>query len=555
TIEMRQHHLHDEPTPLHALAPQVPLPVSRVIMRALAKDRDERQQSAAELIEELRAAYDQSFEHTNRKIDDLLGSTQEALTDDESKAAAPHRLIDTEESVPMFAEKVVAIESLPFPSTEEHPSSIELQAPAVAAQAGTTEQQEQPPSSDFVSESAPAEQTSSLEHDSRVPEQQPFVHPVVKANSRRRFFLILTSVALLLGTIMAVVVGVYLYRQRQKSAVASEQVQPPQEQFKPPPIPMSALMGTLRVRATPGSEVFIDDEKAGTVGADGLFTTQVPVGLRNVRVVAKGFRPWARDARVKANEQATLNAARERPLELTEGTTEEREKRALTAYDKKDFNTAEAEYRGLLEAKPDEAEAHASLGRILAGQQRYAEAITEFETAAKLDEKSTETRETLVRLYLMKSRDAEAETFARQLLKLTPRDPQAHHLLSRVLLRNSDKLDEAASEIEIALQSKQTPEFLETKTYILLARNSLDEALKAAERAIELSKGKTSGPRAARAVVLYRMARVSEAVNVYRQLRQADKSDRWGDIRWLQLQRGYSKPLLETLAALIARTN
>jgi serine/threonine protein kinase/tetratricopeptide (TPR) repeat protein len=558
TEEMLHHHLHDEPTPLHALAPQVPLPVSRVIMRALAKDRDERQQSAAEFIEELRAAYDQSFEHTNQKIDDRFSSTQESLTDEPSATGAPHRLIDTEESLPMFAEKVLALDSLSLPAThdEQHPSNVDSQALPLAAQAGPTQQQEQPLSADFVSTPTPT-QSFSFEQDNRAPEQvAPSQSSLVQTNSRRKFFLILASVALLLGTVVAIMIGVYLYRERQQNLpVASEQVQPPQEQFKPPPIPMSALMGTLRVRATPGSEVFIDDEKAGTVDVDGLFTAQVPVGLRNVRVVAKGFRPWARDARVKANEQATLNAARERPVELAEVTTEEREKRALTAYDKKDFNAAEAEYRGLLKTAPEEAEAHVSLGRILVAQQRYAEAITEFEAAAQLDAKNTEARETLTRLYLMKGRDAEAETFARQLLKLTPRDAQAHHLLSRVLLRDPNKLEEAASEIEIALQSKETPEFLETKAYILLSRNSTDEALKAAESAVELSRSKTSGPRAARAVVLFRLERVAEAVSLYRQLRHEDKNDRWGDIRWLQLQRGYSKPVLETLAALIARTN
>jgi tetratricopeptide (TPR) repeat protein len=528
-------------------------------MRALAKDRDERQQSAAEFIEELRAAYDQSFEHTNQKIDDQLGSTQESLTDEGSAARAPHRLIDTEESVQMFAEKVVALDSLPLPAThdeQQYPSNFDVQAFPVVEQVGPTQQQEQPLSSDLVSTLTPT-QSFPIEQDNRAPEQPaPSLPSLVQTNSRRRFFLILASALLLLGTVVAIVLGVYLYRERQqKLPLASEQVQPPQEQFKPPPIPMSALMGTLRVRATPVSEVFIDDEKAGTTGADGLFTAQVPVGLRNVRVVAKGFRPWARDARVKANEQATLNAARERPVELAEATAEEREKRALTAHDKKDFNAAEAEYRGLLKTAPDEAGAHVSLGRILVAQQRYAEAIMEFEAAAQLDAKNTEARETLVRLYLMKGRDAEAETFARQLLKLTPRDAQAHHLLSRVLLRDPDKLEEAASEIETALQSKETPEFLETKAYILLARNSTDEALKAAERAVELSRGKTSGPRAARAVVLFRLERVAEAVSLYRQLRHEDRNDRWGDIRWLQLQRGYSKPLLETLAALIARTN
>jgi serine/threonine-protein kinase len=551
--EMRHHHLHDAPPPLHTLAPQVPLPVSRVIMRALAKDRDERQQTATEFIEELRAAHDQSFENTDRKMDGQLSSTHESVADEQS-AGAPHRLIDTEESVPMFTEKLVTLDALPFPTGQEQAASVDFQNPAVAAQADATP----PPqlSTDFVSGAAPAESIS-LAQDDRAPEheqQQSPAPPVAQATSRRRLFLIVTSVVLLLGTIVAIAVGVYLYRQRGKTSVASENVEPPREQFKPPQIPMSALTGTLRVRATPGSEVFIDDEMAGTTSADGLFNAQVPVGLRNVRVVAKNYRPWARDARVKANQQATLSAARERPIEASEGTPEEREKRARAAYEKKDYDTAEAEYRGLLKAAPDDVQAHVWLARILLVQQRYAEAIAELETVAQLDAKNTEARETLVRLHLIKARDAEAETFARQLLKLAPREAQNHHLLARVLLRDPNKLDEAASEIETALQSKQTSEFLETKAYILLSRNSMDEALRVAARAVELDRSKTPTARAAVAVILFRMERVAEAVAAYRQLRQADKNDRWGDSKWLQ-QRGYNKPVLETLTALIARTN
>ncbi len=551
TEEMRHHHLHDEPPPLHTLAPHVPLPVSRVIMRALTKDRDERQQSATEFIEELRAAHDQSFEDTDRKMDNMLGSTQESLTG-EPGAGAPHRLVDTEESVLMFTDKVLTIDSLPFPAEQEQPASVDVHSPDVAAQADATPAQS---SVNFVYDAAPA-QSLSLEQDDRAPEHEPLplAYPVAKANSRRRLFLIVASGALLLGTIAAIVFGVYLYRQRGKTSVASENVEPPQEQFKPPQIPMSALTGTLRVRAAPGSEVFIDDEKAGTIAADGLFNAEVPVGLRSVRVVAKNYRPWAREARVKANQQATLSAARERPIEASEGTPEEREKRAREAYKKKDYDTAEAEYRGLLKAAPDDVQAHAELARILFVQQRYAEAIEEFEAAARLDPKNVEARETLVRLYLIKARDAEAETFARQLLKLAPREPHNHHLLARVLLRDPNKLDEAASEIETALQSKQTSEFLETKAYILLSRNSTDEALRLAGRAVELDRSKTPVARAAVAVILFRMERVAEAVAAYRQLRKADKNDRWGDSRWLQ-QRGYNKPVLDTLTALIARTN
>ena len=317
---------------------------------------------------------------------------------------------------------------------------------------------------------------------------------------------------------------------------------------------MSQLTGTLRVNAAPGSLIFIDDEQAGVAGADGSFSSETPVGLRNVRVEAKNYRVWSRDARIRAKRKTTLSAGRERPIEVEDATAEQRQERASAAYEKKDYDAAEAEYRELLKTDTGNVAAHARLGLMLNARQRYAAAIDELATAARLDSGNTAVRATLVRLLLLKAREAEAESVARQLVKLSPRDAAAHHSLARVLLRNPDKLDEALSEIETALKSKQSVEFLETKAYILLARGALDEALSVAQRAAARDR-KNEPARAAVAVILFRMERVNEATADYKELRQSDKNDRWGDLKRLEIQRGYSQPVVQTLAALIARTN
>lgn len=557
TAEMRRQHLHDEAVPLYQVASQVPVPVSRVIMRALAKDRDERQQSATELLDELRAAYDENFQHTDRKMEERLRSTQEALVDEANAAERPGSLTDTEESVPMFLDQVVAIDPALLSLPQEHEATNDL-PPPLAVEDETALQQPLPASS--IAEQPPASVSEQLPSDSLTPGRDdqvlevPAVTPTgARAHSRRRRVLIVATALLLLGTVVAAAVGLYLYYNRRRPLI-SIGVLPPLSQFKTPTIPMSALTGTLRLSAAPGSEVFVDDEKAGVAGTDGLFTTQLPVGLRNVRVAAKNYRVWQRDVRVTANQKATLNAAREPFLKVEEATTDQRKERAQAAFEKKDYDAAEAEYREVLK-DADDGPAHARLGFILNTQQRYAEATEELEAAARLDAKDTEARAALVRLYLLKSRDDEAETTARQLVKLTPRDPSAHHLLARALLRDPNNLDEALREIEEALKSKETPELLETRAYILLARNSLDEALATAKHAVELDRGKNPAANAAVAVILFRMERVSEAVSTYRQLRQSDRNDRWGDLKRLELQRGYSKPTLDTLAALIARTN
>lgn len=555
TSEMRRQHLHDEPPPLHGLASHVPLPFSRVIMRSLAKDRDERQQSADEFLEDLRAAYNNSFERTGEKINKMLRSTQESVTadEDEADASPPGSLSDTEEEVPMFAEKIVAL--VPAPAEQEQDANVAPPVPAVVAEASVAPPPEPPPAS-LASEQMPA--------DGSMPEQdaRPFVYSpsptsvaAAAPQPRRRRALIISIVLLLVGTALIVGLALYLYRNRPKPAATENVTPPPPPLQQPPVIPMSALTGTLRVKATPGSEVFVDDEKAGVTGRDGLLSLQVPVGLRNVRIAAKNYRLWSRDARVKANQKTTLTAGRERPIEVEAATADKRTERARAAYDKKEYEKAEAEYRELLKTEADNAPAHTRLGQILNQQQRYAEAIAEFETTARLDAKNVEARQPLVKLYLLKGRDAEAETIARQLVKLAPRDASAHQWLARALLRDPNKLGEALGEIEAALKIKETPELLETKAYILLTRNSLDEALATARRAVELDKSKNASARASLAVILFRTERVDEAIAAYRELRQADRSERWGDIKRLELRGVYSQPVLETLTALIARTN
>lgn len=556
--EMRRQHLHDTPAALHEVASHVPVSVSRVIMRSLAKDRDERQQSVTEFLSELRAAYDESFQHTGQQAEDRLRSTQEAWTD-EPVAEQPARLSDTAESVPMFLEKVVAFAPAEPPVEESHEASDNLSNAALSPDTSAISQH----APAFVEPTAQAPAHVSTTQQSEPPLQrseQPLAHESLPASlaaktpTRRSRALIIVIGLLLVGTMITIGVGLYLSRHRSQPLLA-ENVSPPQEQFKPPQIPMSALAGTLVVKAAPGSEVFVDDESAGTTGTDGLLQLPAPVGLRYVRVAAKNSRLWMKEARVKANRKTTLAATRERPIEAAEATEEERERLASEAFKKKDYGAAEAEYRELIKITPDEAGAHARLGFILNQQQRYAEAIEEAETAARLDPKDTETLGTLVKLYLLKQRDAEAATTARRMLKLMPRDASAHHWLARVLLRDASKVDEALSEIEAALKIEEKPQFLETKAYLLLARNSFDEALVTARRAAELDRSKNSYARAAVAVVLFRMERMDEAVAAYRELRQADAGDRWGDIKSLELQRAYNRPVLETLTALIARTN
>ena len=57
------------------------------------------------------------------------------------------------------------------------------------------------------------------------------------------------------------------------------------------------------------------------------------------------------------------------------------------------------------------------------------------------------------------------------------------------------------------------------------------------------------------AAILYRMGQQEEAAQNYRQIRQTDTNDEWDDLKRLGMLRGYSKPVLEIFAALIAKTD
>ena len=65
--ELRRKHLAEEPRPLVEVAPHVPESISRIILRALEKDRDFRPASATEFAAELRRAFD---EHLGSAIDE-----------------------------------------------------------------------------------------------------------------------------------------------------------------------------------------------------------------------------------------------------------------------------------------------------------------------------------------------------------------------------------------------------------------------------------------------------------------------------------------------------
>ena len=107
TEEMRRKHLSDVPQPLNELAPRVPESVSRVILRALEKDRDLRPATAEEFAQELRRACEESMPAAQVKAAPLAPSpikTSDEENEEEARLRAEQiaKLQKTEEAVPII---------------------------------------------------------------------------------------------------------------------------------------------------------------------------------------------------------------------------------------------------------------------------------------------------------------------------------------------------------------------------------------------------------------------------------------------------------------------
>jgi serine/threonine-protein kinase len=127
TSELRRQHLEREATPLYLVAKNVPEPVSRVIMRALAKDRDERPQSVAEFAVELKRAYDESFGKT------VTTNRNQFLSKQLTETIDPTQPPDTPPASPR-ADRQSTMEVLPF-----------AQPPRVFSEQALTQDDEQEP--------------------------------------------------------------------------------------------------------------------------------------------------------------------------------------------------------------------------------------------------------------------------------------------------------------------------------------------------------------------------------------------------------------------------
>jgi serine/threonine protein kinase/chemotaxis signal transduction protein len=156
TEEMRRKHLNDVPQPLNELEPRVPESLSRVILRALEKDRDLRPATAEEFAEELRRAIEESMPAAQVK-DAPPAPLPTKAVDEENKEEASRRaeqitkLQKTEEAVPMVRNWAAEEMQQAIEQMRARPATV--QPPQAPVASPINNEEPTPPAPESISES------------------------------------------------------------------------------------------------------------------------------------------------------------------------------------------------------------------------------------------------------------------------------------------------------------------------------------------------------------------------------------------------------------------
>ena len=117
------------------------------------------------------------------------------------------------------------------------------------------------------------------------------------------------------------------------------------------------------------------------------------------------------------------------------------------------FPEAEEYLRKLVAAHPEQAAAHAQLGRVLAAEGKNDEAIAELQTIAKGPSSDVSVQRDLADLYFAAGKNDEAEAAYRALVAAHPNEAELHQGLGRTLLRQK-KFPEAQKEFLATVRLK-----------------------------------------------------------------------------------------------------
>jgi tetratricopeptide (TPR) repeat protein len=155
---------------------------------------------------------------------------------------------------------------------------------------------------------------------------------------------------------------------------------------------------------------------------------------------------------------------------------------------KGEFDKAIAHLQKATGIFPDFAAAHNDLGLCYSRLQQRDAALEEFERAARLDPGSAMYASNLSAELLMHGKYAEAESPAREALKLDPASDKAHYLLGVSLTAQKRSNEEALRQLEMA--AKRIPEAMMFAADVLARTGRRAEAIVNLRRYLELPGSK-----------------------------------------------------------------
>ncbi len=150
------------------------------------------------------------------------------------------------------------------------------------------------------------------------------------------------------------------------------------------------------------------------------------------------------------------------------------------------FAAAEPICRQLLEAEPDNAEAHHQLGLVLANQHRPDEAIASFRLALGIRADFVEAEYHLGTLLKLRGQLPEAQRALEHVVAVRPGFAEAHYRLADVQYAQGQR-DEAIGALQAAV--RENPQFIEAQNYLggaLRDAGRLDEAIEAYQQALAI---------------------------------------------------------------------
>jgi serine/threonine protein kinase/chemotaxis signal transduction protein len=155
--ELRDKHLNEPPRPLEEVDPRIPAGIGRVVLRALEKDRDFRQATAAEFAADLRRAYDESLAAERKPEEDARPSPEEIA-----------RMQTTEETDPIIRNWAVE-EALPaIEQVRAAPPAPVIQQPAAQPPPSVSENGQRasaPAPEEFEDTLVPADDSAAAEEE------------------------------------------------------------------------------------------------------------------------------------------------------------------------------------------------------------------------------------------------------------------------------------------------------------------------------------------------------------------------------------------------------